>query len=59
MEQDVPCNVDPCPVDCEMADWMDDGSSTGLKGSIDEGPNHSNFSHQSSGKILSKFKNFS
>ena len=28
MEQDVPCNVDPCPVDCEMADWMDDGSCT-------------------------------
>jgi hypothetical protein len=25
MEQDVPCNVDPCPIDCEMADWMDDG----------------------------------
>ena len=26
-----------------------------LKGSIGEGPNHSNFSHQSSVKILSKF----
>ena len=29
-----------------------------LKGSIGEGPNHSNFSHQSSVKILSKFRNF-
>ena len=29
-----------------------------LKGSIGEGSNHSNFSHQSSVKILSKFRNF-
>ena len=29
-----------------------------LKGSIGEGPNHSNFSDRSSVKILSKFKNF-
>ena len=29
-----------------------------LKGSIGEGPNHSNFSHQSSVKVLSKFRNF-
>ena len=29
-----------------------------LKGSIGEGPNHSNFSDQSSVRILSKFKNF-
>ena len=29
-----------------------------LKGSIGEGPNHSNFSHQSSVKILSKFITF-
>ena len=31
----------------------------GLKGSIGEGPNHSNFSDQSSVKILAKFRNFS
>ena len=37
---------------CEVA------SKTELKGSIGEGPNHSNFSHQSSVKILSKFRNF-
>ena len=30
----------------------------GLKGSIGEGSNHSNFSHQSSVKILSKFNAF-
>ena len=29
-----------------------------LKGSVGEGPNHSNFSDRSSVKILSKFKNF-
>ena len=29
-----------------------------LKGSIGEGPNHSNFSDQSSHSILSKFRNF-
>ena len=29
-----------------------------LKGSIGEGPNHSNFSDQSSVEILAKFKNF-
>ena len=29
-----------------------------LKGSIGEGPNQTNFSHQSSVKILSKFRNF-
>ena len=29
-----------------------------LKGSIDEGPNYSNFSYQSSVKILAKFRNF-
>ena len=29
-----------------------------LKGSIGEGPNHSNFSDRSSVRILSKFKNF-
>ena len=33
-------------------------SSPELKGSIGEGPNHSNFSDQSSVKILAKFKNF-
>ena len=32
-----------------------DGSVAELKGSIDEGSNHSNFSYQSSVKILSKF----
>ena len=34
------------------------GAVPGLKGSIGEGSNHSNFSHQSSVKILSKFRNF-
>ena len=29
-----------------------------LKGAMGEGSNHSNFSHQSSFKILSKFRNF-
>ena len=32
-------------------------SLTKLKGSIGEGPNHSNFSDQSSVRILSKFRN--
>ena len=31
---------------------------TKLKGSIGEGSNHSNFSHQRSVEILSKFRNF-
>ena len=31
---------------------------SGLKGSIGEGPNHSNFSQQSSVRIRSKFRNF-
>ena len=34
------------------------GLAAKLKGSIGEGPNHSNFSHQSLVKILSKFRNF-
>ena len=27
-EQHVPCNPDPCPVDCVLSDWKDDGSCT-------------------------------
>jgi len=23
MERSVPCNIDPCPVDCELSDWVD------------------------------------
>ena len=38
--------------------WRRCPFSAELKGSIGEGPNHSNFSHQSSVKILSKFRNF-
>ena len=34
------------------------GKRSKLKGSIGEGSNHSNFSHQSSVKILSKFNAF-
>ena len=36
----------------------DRGCVPGLKGSIGEGPNHSNFSNQSSVKTLSKFNAF-
>ena len=34
------------------------GPAPKLKGSIGEGPNHSNFSDQSSVKLLAKFRNF-
>ncbi|MBU38166.1 MAG: hypothetical protein CMA59_01430, partial [Euryarchaeota archaeon] len=25
-EQTLPCNPDPCPIDCELDDWVEDGS---------------------------------
>ena len=41
-----------------VEDVLEDGTLPELKGSIGEGSNHSNFSHQSSVRILAKIKNF-
>ena len=54
--------VDRLVLDCEGCEHAvlapDGGWRAGLKGSIGEGPNHSNFSDESTVNIVSEFRKF-
>ena len=56
---DVSREPTPEPADVENWDYEAPQFATGLKGSIGDRSNHSNFSHQNSVKILSEFRKIS